>query len=268
MFKLAKLDSWRFKFRLGVQLFILSTLLCGSASASASIATKPVSRLTTVWWRHRFEMKQNELKRGQVALLWLGDSITQDWERTGPSPLEDFASVWQRFYGDRHAINLGFRGDSTCHLLWRLQHGELDGIRPKVAIVLIGANNFGRIHTNADQTYDGIQAIVELLHHALPETKVILIGVLPSIRSAWVNSNTSRLNHRLAALPAMQGAWLHYIDVSAALQTDGRTDPGRFLDPLLTPADPPLHPNAAAQADIARMIEPLVTSLMNDYKHQ
>ncbi len=238
------------------------------AAAPTSIATRPISRLDTSWWRQRFQHKQVELKRGPVRLLWLGDSITQDWEGEGPQPWRRFAPIWQRFYGDRHAVNLGFRGDSTCHLLWRLQHGELDGITPKAAILLIGANNFGRIHTDADQTYQGIVAIVQLLHRRLPDTQLLLIGVLPSLRSSWVSINTRRLNRRLALLPANEGAWLRYIDVSDVFENGGLIDPARFLDPLLTPPDPPLHPTALAQAALAMRIEPVVASMMGDSLHR
>ena len=69
------------------------------------------------WWKARYEAKQAELRQ-RVDLVWLGDSITQDFERGGPQDWQDFAPTWQRFYGDRHAVNLGFKGDATAHLLW------------------------------------------------------------------------------------------------------------------------------------------------------
>ena len=237
------------------------------AAAPKPIATKPISRLDTSWWRQRFQQKQVELRQGPVELLWLGDSITQNWETAGPQPWRNFAPFWRRFYGDRHAVNLGFRGDSTCHLLWRLQHGELDSINPKAAIVLIGANNFGRIHTDAEQTYQGILAVLQTLHRRLPRTQTLLIGILPSIRSSWVSINTRHLNHRLALLPASQGPWLRYIDVSKIFENDGLVNAGQFLDPLLTPPDPPLHPNAPAQAALATQIEPVVASMLGDAIH-
>ena len=238
-----------------------------TATAPDTIATRPVSRLDTSWWRQRFQRKQVELHREPPRLLWLGDSITQDWESDGPQPWRRFAVIWRRFYGDRYAVNLGFKGDSTCHLLWRLEHGELDGIDPKAAILLIGANNFGRIHTDADQTYQGIVAIARLLHQRLPKMQLLLIGVLPSIRSSWVSISTRQLNRRLALLPAHEGAWLRYVDVSAVFLDHGVVDPDQFLDPLLSPPDPPLHPTAYAQEALAMKIEPMVASMMNDRIH-
>ena len=80
----------------------------------------------------------------------------------GPEPWRDFAPVWQRFHGDRHAVDLGFKGDATSHLPWRIEHGEADGISPRAAVVLIGANNFGHLHRSAADTLLGIDAIVAL----------------------------------------------------------------------------------------------------------
>ena len=251
------------KYLAGLALALALPTLLGAA-APASIATRPISRMDTPWWRQRFEQKQAELKARHVDLLWLGDSIFQNWEKAGPEPWRNFAPVWQRFYGSRHAVDLGFRGDSTCHLLWRLQHGELDGINPRAAVLLIGANNFGHVHTDADQTYEGIVAVLATLHSRLPTTQILLLGVLPSIRSGWVSENTRRLNRRLIGLPAREGAWLHYADVSSTLENHGQVDPGRFLDPRLTPPDPPLHPTAETQAAIAAKIEPQIAAMMGD----
>ena len=249
------------------RLIALGLLLSLCAAAPLSIASRPISRLDTPWWRQRFEAKQAALHHGPVDLLWLGDSITQDWERTSPQPWKNFATIWKRFYGDRHAVNLGFRGDSTCHLLWRLEHGELNGIVPKAAILLIGANNFGHVHTDAAQTYGGIVTILNLIHRRQPHMQVLLLGVLPSIRSAWVTRNTARLDGWLPGLPQRMGPWLHYQDVGAALEHDGHVDPARFLDPHLVPPDPPLHPDAEAQAQIAGMIEPTVAAMLGDHLH-
>ncbi|MBB2204832.1 GDSL-type esterase/lipase family protein [Gluconacetobacter takamatsuzukensis] len=260
-------------------LLAISTLLALAASAVASAAApKPkaapnlaiaqVSRMDTPWWHRRFADKQAEIAAGQYDVVWLGDSITQNWERTGPEPWRDFAPVWQHYYGDRHAINLGFKGDSTCHVLWRLAHGELDFRKPpRLFVVMIGANNFGHVHTDAVQTYPGIARIVDAIHARFPTTQVLLLEVLPSIRSAWISANTSQLNGMLESDIRRGRPWLHVQDVGAAVGGPGAPDRSRFLDPHLTPPDPPLHPTAAAQQDIARMIEPTVAAILGDHRH-
>lgn len=231
-----------------------------------AVAATPISRQDTPWWKARHLEKLTEIKRGRVDLVWLGDSITQDWESEGPPEWRDFAPVWRRFYGDRHAVNLGFKGDTTSHLLWRMQNGELDGLQPKAAVVLIGANNMGRVHWNAEQTVSGIEAVIADLQRRLPSTKILLLSVLPSIRSKYVSRTTIDINHALAErFPA--GGAITYMDVSALFMRDGTVDRTQFLDDQLTPPDPPLHPTAQAQRRLAEAIEPTIAAMMGDRRH-
>ena len=246
-----------------------SLLLAGAAlligAAAPNLAAVPLSRMDLPWWHARFEAKQAELHAaGTIDLLWLGDSITQNFEREGPEPWRDFRPVWEHFYGGRHAINLGFKGDATSHLLWRMEHGELDGLHPKAAIVLIGANNFGKLHWAARPTLAGIDAIVAELHRRLPETRILLLGVLPSIRNPWVDANTVELNRALAARYGAPGSGVVFEDLSALFMRQGRINAGAFLDPLLSPPDPPLHPTAQTQARMAEAIEPVVSRMLGD----
>jgi lysophospholipase L1-like esterase len=247
----------------------LSVLLAASPLAVAQklpTAAVPISRMSTAWWRERFAEKQQELAHANPELLWLGDSITQDWEHDGPQPWDQFAPIWRRFYGDRRAVNLGFKGDATSHLLWRIDHGETDNIHPKAAVMLIGANNFGLVHWSAADTLTGIDTIVADLHRRLPQMKILLISVLPSIRSAWVSEQTTALNHMLATHD-WHGAPVSFVDVSNIFEHNGQVDRTMFLDPNLTPPDPPLHPTAQAQERIATAIEPTLATLLGDRSH-
>jgi len=247
------------------RLLLLAPLLMGAAGA-LPLAAVPISRMDTPWWRHRHEEKLAELHRGRVDLVFLGDSITEDWEKAGGHGWDDFAPVWRRFYGDRHALNLGFKGDSTSHLLWRIEHGEVDGIDPKLAVVLIGANNFGRVHWDAEQTLTGIETVMAELHRRLPRTKILLVSVLPSQRSAWVDEQTRTLNRALAAHD-WRGVDARFIDVTPVFAQEGHLDRALFLDPLLTPPDPPLHPTAQGQEKLAEAIEPAVSAALGDRNH-
>ncbi len=244
--------------------FILFAVALLTGAASLPPAALPYSRMDLPWWKERFEAKQAELHQ-RVDLVWLGDSITQDFERTGPQDWQNFAPVWQHFYGDRHAVNLGFKGDATAHLLWRIEHGETDGIAPRLAIILIGANNFGHLHWPAAPTLQGIETIIATLHQRLPTTQILLLGVLPSIRSAWVDGNTVALNKMLAQrYGAGADRQVHFADLTRLFLKDGRIDKDAFLDGHLTPPDPPLHPTALTQQRMAEAIEPLVSSVLED----
>jgi lysophospholipase L1-like esterase len=246
--------------------FLLGSALLLAGADHVPVAATPISRLDTPWWRERHEAKLAELRRGRVDLIWLGDSITQDWELPGPPAWRDFARVWQRFYGDRNAVNLGFKGDTTAHLLWRMQNGELDGIHPKAAVVLIGANNMGRVHWSAPQTEAGIAAVIAELQRRLPSTGILLLSVLPSVRSKWVTRTTNQVNRALASrYPA--GGPVTFIDLTALFLRDGEVERSLFFDDMLTPPDPPLHPTAETQQRIAEAIEPALAAIMRDRNH-
>jgi lysophospholipase L1-like esterase len=248
-------------------LALLLLLLGAPAQATRTVlAATPLSRMDLHWWRERFEAKQVELRSRKVDLLFLGDSITQDYELSGPPEWRDFVPVWQRYYGNRNAVNLGFKGDATSHLLWRIENGETDGIRPKVAVVLIGANNLGRLHWAPQDTVAGIDAIVSRLRHRLPTTKLLLLGVLPSERSEWASAATIEINRALAAR-YRGGGDVNYLDIGSVFMKDGRLNRALFFDPRLTPPAAPLHPTAEGQALMAAAIEPTLAALLGDQPH-
>jgi lysophospholipase L1-like esterase len=230
------------------------------------LAAVPIARLDLPWWKYRFEEKAARLHAGHVGLIFYGDSITQNWERTGPLPAENIRPVWDRFYGDRDAVNLGFGGDTTANLLWRIEHGEADRVAPKLAVVLIGANNLGYLHWSTAETLAGIDANIRALRRHLPQTKILLLSVLVSDRSAWATQTTSEINqallHRYDTDPQVT-----FLDVNQVLMKDGRVDRSAFYDPLLTPPEAPLHPTAAAQARIAAAMEPTLAALLGDRNH-
>jgi beta-glucosidase len=105
-------------------------------------------------------------------LLLIGDSITHGWEGDGKS-------VWEKFYTKRNAMNLGIGGDRTQHVLWRLENGNIDGLKPKAAVLMIGTNNSNGNDNTAEEIGAGIQAIVKKLREKLPETKVLILAVFP-----------------------------------------------------------------------------------------
>ncbi len=241
----------------------LAALLLTAAAAPLPPAAQPISRLQTGWWRARHAEKLAEIRRGHVDLVFLGDSITQNWERAGPPPWQDFRPVWQRFYGARHAVNLGFKGDATSHLLWRIEHGELDGIAPRAIVILIGANNLGHLHWSAADTVLGIATIVAEVRRRQPQAGIVLLPVLPSLRSAWISAATAEID---AALAARYGEGrvpgVTYVDVTPLFLRNGAPDPADYIDGHLTPPEPLLHPAPQAQARMAEAIEPVLKRLL------
>jgi lysophospholipase L1-like esterase len=160
-------------------------------------------------------------KKGHIDLLFLGDSITQGWNEN---------TVWQRFYGPRHAANFGIGGDRTQHVLWRIQNGELEGISPKVTVLMIGTNNL--FDDTPDEITQGIKSIVAEIRARLPKTKVLLLGVFP--RSAKPDAARERIkaiNEKIARLD--DGSHVQFLDIGKSfLNADGSISPEVMPDSL------------------------------------
>jgi lysophospholipase L1-like esterase len=121
-------------------------------------------------WNELHESNLKRVKEGKVDLLFLGDSITQGWGQN---------AVWQKYYASHHAANFGIGGDTTENVLWRIQNGEIEGISPKVVVLLIGTNNFGLEGHSPDMVAKGVAAIVQTLRKKLPGSKVLLLAIFP-----------------------------------------------------------------------------------------
>src|SRR5262249_55143521 len=143
---------------------------------------------------------------------FIGDSITQGWGGGGKA-------VWDRYYGPRKAVGLGIGGDRTQHVLWRLDHGELDGIKPKVAGVMIGTNNLSA--NTPDEIATGVKLIVGRLRDKLPDTKILLLGVFP--RSQKPDATRDRVRAVNDGIKGLDdGKSVKYLDIAAAfLNPDG-----------------------------------------------
>jgi lysophospholipase L1-like esterase len=142
-------------------------------ATAANPATTPAAR-PDEWWQKRHAAMNERVKQGGVELLFIGDSITQGWEGGG-------AALWRERYAPRKAVNLGISADQTEHVLWRLQNGNLEGIAPKAAVIMIGTNNVGNTggKHSAEQIADGVKAIVAELATQTPKTKVLLLAIFP-----------------------------------------------------------------------------------------
>jgi beta-glucosidase len=146
------------------------------APPPANTATNPLPR--DKYWLLRHDEFLKEGRTEKIDLLFLGDSITDFWRTKG-------SNVWNRFYAPRHAADFGINADRTQHLLWRIQHGELDGLRPRVVVLLIGTNNTGKernqdkIRNTTEEAIDGVTTVVKAIRAKLPDSKILLLGIFP-----------------------------------------------------------------------------------------
>ncbi len=151
-------------------MFNLVALTACGESYEGGTATTPEAR-NDGWWQKLHESFLDRAKQGDVDLLFMGDSITQGWANN---------DVWKRYYGARKPANFGIGGDRTQHVLWRLDHGEMEGISPKVIVLMIGTNNIG--NNTPEEIAEGVRAIVDRMRSAAPEAKILLLGVFPRAR--------------------------------------------------------------------------------------
>jgi lysophospholipase L1-like esterase len=151
---------------LGLAVFLLTPLLFAQDKSADNPAVKKLNRDID---RHKEFLKRIEQSKGEGDVIFLGDSITHGWEGQ---------KAWQEHFGSFKPVNLGIGGDQTGHVLWRITEGhELDQLKPKAAVIMIGTNNTGG--HSAQQIAGGIKAIVEELKHQKPDIKILVLGVFP-----------------------------------------------------------------------------------------
>lgn len=152
-------------------------------------------------------------KAGGVDVLFLGDSITAGWRGNGKE-------VWEKSFAAYKPANFGIGGDRTQHVLWRITNGELDGIKPKVVVLMIGTNNSSS--DDAPGIAKGVTAIVKAIHAKSPATKVLLLAIFP--RGEKPNPGREKLakvNETIAKLH--DGKGVHYLDIGGKFLTSENT---------------------------------------------
>jgi len=222
-----------------------------SANEPVNTATNPVPR--DAKWVARHEQFVAQAKAGGVDILFLGDSITDFWRNRG-------SNVWNQYYAPRRAANFGISGDRTEHLLWRIENGELDGIHPKVIVLMIGTNNTGeernsnKIRNTVPETIAGVKAVVTELRARLPDSKILLLAIFP--RGSLGDSQRAQvalINTVIAKLD--DGKMVRYLDIDPKfIGADGTLSTNVMPDLL--------HPNAHGYQIWAQAMEPTLESML------
>ena len=162
--------------------------------------------------------------------------------------------VWQKFYAKRNAVNLGIGGDQTQQVLWRLENGNIDGIQPKLAVVMIGTNNVGC--RNPQEIAAGVRAVVEKLRAKLPKTKVLLLAIFPRGANTQDRSPVnSKVNPLIAKLADDKDVF--FLDIGPKFFDQDGTLPKDIMPDFL-------HPNAKGYEMWAEAMEPMVKKLMGE----
>jgi len=217
-----------------------------NAGATTNTAIIPVAR-TNANWLHRHESMNQQARQRHIDLIYVGDSIVEHFDNQGKE-------VWAHYYAGRNALNLGISGDRTEHVLWRLDYGNIDGLSPKLAIVMIGQNNGDR--NTGEEIGAGVTAVVQQLRIKLPQTKILLLGIFQRREKPTPERAVLAQANEIAAKLA-DGKNIFYMDINHIfVQPDGSIPRSLMYDFE--------HPTPLGHRVWAEAIEPKVAELMGD----
>jgi len=202
-------------------------------------------------------------KQGGIDVYFEGDSITRRW---GAVDYPELLANWKQNFFGWNAADFGWGGDRTQNILWRLENGELDGVNPKVVILLAGTNNVGDLSApdlsnaggadgRADDVTRGLQAILHVIQEKAPAATVIVMGIFPRNDNMAFMPVIGRINRSLSELA--DGQKIRYLNINDKL-ADGE---GRLLDGMMNAKDK-LHPTAKAYQVWADALKPVLTELL------
>jgi lysophospholipase L1-like esterase len=232
--------------------FALATL----APAFAASAPVPADRALPRTDRNSqlaHEQLLEKARHGGIDLYFVGDSITRRW---GATDYPEFLANWKKNFHGWNAANFGWGGDTTQNILWRLEHGELDGVNPKVIVLLAGTNNVGREPVDdarATDVANGIRAIVELCRRKAPRATIVLTAIFPRNDNPAVVPGINRINEKLAQLA--DGKSVRFLNVNDRLaDRNGKLFDGVTVDKL--------HLSVKGYQLWADALRPLLTELL------
>ncbi|MBT3200318.1 MAG: family 20 glycosylhydrolase [Phycisphaerales bacterium] len=205
-------------------------------------------------WSKRCKRIIERNKSVKPDIIFLGDSITHYWAGAPKAPIVSGQAAWDKLFSGYTVTNMGFGWDRTENVVHRLRNGALDGIAPKLAVILIGTNNLA-VKNSPREIYWGVQAVVDEIHKRCDKTKVLLLGILP--RKRKFAHTPERVNNLLATLN--DRPYVRFYNVNYhLLDKDGRLAGKFYRDGV--------HPNAKGYAAIAEALRPVIDELMGKGK--
>jgi len=200
------------------------------------------------------EMMEKRTK-GRIDVYFTGDSITRRW---GATDYPELLAHWRATFHGWNAANFGWGADRIENILWRLQHGELDDVHPKVIVILAGTNNVGAQPGGPEKIANitrGIQALVATCRQKVPEATIILTAIFPRNDNMAVMPEINRINQNLARLA--DGGRVRYLNVNDKLANKE----GRLLDGMMNGSDK-LHPTIKGYQVWADGLKPILSKLL------
>src|SRR5215831_1831443 len=229
-----------------------SAWIASTFAQSPTPADKPVARSDRNS-QIAHEQLLAKARQGGIDIYFLGDSITRRW---GATDYPEFLANWkQNFYG-WNAADFGWGGDTTQNILWRLENGELDGVNPKVIVILAGTNNVGRAAADDAKIADvtrGIKAIVDLSRQKAPQARIILMAIFPRNDGMAVGPSIERINQNIAKFA--DGKTIQFLNINDRLAVKN----GVLVDGVTVDK---LHPSLKGYQIWADALKPIFTKIL------
>jgi lysophospholipase L1-like esterase len=228
-----------------------------SDEANRVPADQPVPR-TDENSRIAHEQLLEKAKRGRIDIYFEGDSIVRRW---GATDYPELLANWKRNFFGWNAADFGWGADRTQNILWRLNNGELDGVSPKIIVLLAGTNNVGDtvpLENDEDKVADiarGIRTILQTMQKKSPSATIILMGIFPRNDNPAVMPTINRINDNLSRLA--DGKKIRYLDINDTLADAN----GKLFDGMMNAKDK-LHPTIRGYQVWADALKPIFTELL------
>lgn len=224
----------------------------GSGAGFGRPADKPAPRTdrnSQIAHEHLLE----KARKGGIDIYFVGDSITRRW---GATDYPEFLANWNTNFFGWNAGNFGWGADLIENMLWRLENGELDGVNPKIIVVLAGINNVGTFpggEAKIENITRGLQALVKVCQHKAPNAVIVLTAIFPRNDNMAVIPTINSLNENLAKLA--DGKKIRYLNVNDKLaDQDGKLFEGMSKDKL--------HPSLKGYQIWADGLKPIFTEIL------
>lgn len=211
---------------------VVAALLVVAQPPVKDAAWEPAARakeypwMSVATWKKLHEGHVARTKKGGADVVFLGDSITQGWGGAG-------APVWKKRFEPLNAVNYGIGGDTTREVLFRLNDGVLDGLKPKAVVLMIGTNNFGLPGDSVADTVKGVEAVVASVRKKAPDAKVLVLGIFPRDKAAGTafRKKITEANEAIAKLA--DGKAVVYLDIGKKFLADDGTLPADVMPDAL-----------------------------------
>ncbi|MFT7035783.1 MAG: lysophospholipase L1-like esterase [Cyclobacteriaceae bacterium] len=236
-------------------ILILTILFLPVKAQRSNSAIIPAHHLDRKGWKGRHEQILEKVKASDPKLIMIGNSITHNLDKP------ERKIFWDQCLNELGAVNMGISGDRTENVIWRLQNGILEGINPKVATLLIGTNNTDGNNylevSTPNELSQGIWKICEILREKLPETEIVLLGILPYGNKPNNRDEINKACNKIISGFPEQDHKIHYYDLGELFLTEeGKVDRNLMPDYL--------HPNIEGEKLIFEVMSPIVSNLLQN----